>query len=306
MKRIRRGFTLIELLVVIAIIAILIALLLPAVQQAREAARRTQCKNNLKNIGVAMHSYHETFGLFPPGSTHTNWAAGQSSHAWSWIAHLLPHIEETTTYDTIDFRYSAWPGNLSNPANQAVVQTKWEWLKCPSSIRGKLVATGGYEITEYLGSSGNSAAGYSGTINAGFCKTTTSIPNPNSGVFWGNSSINVTKITDGSSNTLAAGERPPPESSGWGWWTGPGATNWCPVGQLDVTLATENYYGLGGLRDGSQDLSTVSLLHWWSYHDGGAHFLFADGHVDFLGYTMDHTVLVGLSTSRGDEDPGVY
>ena len=118
--------------------------------------------------------------------------------------------------------------------------------------------------------------------------------------------MTVNKITDGSSNTFLAGERPPPEDSGWGWWTGPGAVNWCPNGSPDVLLATENVYGLGGLRDGSQDSSTTSLMHWWSFHDGGAHFLFVDGHVDFLSYTIDHDILVGLSTARGEETPAVY
>ena len=101
----RKGFTLIELLVVIAIIAILIALLLPAVQQAREAARRTQCKNNLKQIGLALHNYHDVYKCFPPGRTRNTYSGITS--AWytgnySWLPRLLPNIDQAPIYNTID------------------------------------------------------------------------------------------------------------------------------------------------------------------------------------------------------------
>lgn len=97
MYRMRRGFTLIELLVAIAIIAILIALLLPAVQQAREAARRTQCKNNLKQLGLALHNYRDVHMVFPPGSLRG------SGLAWGWVSRTLPFFEQASAYSTIDF-----------------------------------------------------------------------------------------------------------------------------------------------------------------------------------------------------------
>ena len=106
-QRRKRAFTLIELLVVIAIIAILIALLLPAVQQAREAARRAQCKNNLKQLGVAMHNYHDTYGMFPPSIWAIHWSQG---HTWwsqekgSHLVHLLPFVDQQPLYSRIDFR----------------------------------------------------------------------------------------------------------------------------------------------------------------------------------------------------------
>merc|ERR1711964_860225 len=100
-SRYRHGFTLIELLVVIAIIAILIALLLPAVQAAREAARRTQCNNNLKQIGLALHNYHATYGVFPPG---WGWRADGNHHnSWAWSAKILPYIEQGGLNDAIDY-----------------------------------------------------------------------------------------------------------------------------------------------------------------------------------------------------------
>ena len=97
------GFTLIELLVVIAIIAILIALLLPAVQQAREAARRTQCRNNLKQIGLALHNYHDVFLSFPIGNLY---AGTQTSNGWSWIAFILPYMDLANDYEQLDFAWA--------------------------------------------------------------------------------------------------------------------------------------------------------------------------------------------------------
>src|SRR5437588_8459259 len=101
----RRGFTLIELLVVIAIIAVLIALLLPAVQQAREAARRSQCRNNLKQLGIALHNYHDTHRVFPIGFLDTIWGTGETnvSAGWSWGAYLLPYLDNAALYNQFNF-----------------------------------------------------------------------------------------------------------------------------------------------------------------------------------------------------------
>src|SRR6056297_544562 len=125
----RAGFTLIELLVVIAIIAILVALLLPAVQQAREAARRSSCKNNLKQLGLALHNYHDTHGMFP-----INWGTGYdgttnptSSVQFSWMTYILPYIEESALYDTINFNEA-----LDDPNNNAAASTVIDTYLCPS------------------------------------------------------------------------------------------------------------------------------------------------------------------------------
>src|SRR6056297_4055498 len=125
----KRGFTLIELLVVIAIIAVLVALLLPAVQQAREAARRSSCKNNLKQLGLALHNYHDTHGMFP-----INWGTGYdgttnptSSIQFSWMTYILPYIEESALYDTINFNEA-----LDDPNNNAAASTVIDTYLCPS------------------------------------------------------------------------------------------------------------------------------------------------------------------------------
>lgn len=298
----KRGFTLIELLVVIAIIAILIALLLPAVQQAREAARRTQCKNHLHEMGLALSNYHDSFLVFPPGQTHSNWMAGSYSIFWSWLAHILPNMDQAPLYNNIDFRSASWPpyAPYGNAQNLAVVQQKLPFYVCPSSPRGEAVDPGDrYALTEYLGSSGSNGAGFTGTVSASFCANNGYF-DCNDGVFFGNSKIGYRDLTDGASSTLLVGERPAPEDAGWGWWGGPGATNWCPNGTLDVLLPTENYFGLGGLRQGLVN-DPYPLYHWWSFHEGGAHFLFCDGHVGFLSYSMDHNTLIGLSTRKGQE-----
>jgi prepilin-type N-terminal cleavage/methylation domain-containing protein len=122
---VRRGFTLIELLVVIAIIAILIALLLPAVQQAREAARRTECKNNLKNIGLALHNYHDTNKSFPPGNI-AIWNSGDSTvygWGWTWHSKILPHMDQDNLYDQISATMRSDSGVIGDPPMQLAGKT---------------------------------------------------------------------------------------------------------------------------------------------------------------------------------------
>jgi prepilin-type N-terminal cleavage/methylation domain-containing protein/prepilin-type processing-associated H-X9-DG protein len=236
----KSGFTLIELLVVIAIIAILVALLLPAVQQAREAARRSSCKSNLKQLGIAMHNYHDTFNVFPPGyvdargddavkAPYLHWQGAGSMPAgfdngghWSWTAMILPYVELGNIYDKLRVNELLPSDSISVAAptggvsNRTVMTSKYPVFRCPSDTgpAANDVATGpGHAITN---TSGTNIA-LSITNYAGMCNNVTPrqvrATNPkvgtsgNLGMFWRNSNLNMAQILDGTSNTIMIGEK---------------------------------------------------------------------------------------------------
>ncbi|HIE98948.1 MAG: DUF1559 domain-containing protein [Fuerstiella sp.] len=231
----KHGFTLIELLVVIAIIAILIALLLPAVQQAREAARRTQCKNNLKNIGLALHNYHDVFGSFPNGSTSTQIGTGPRGGHWgiSWWARILPYADQAPLYNQLEFEgtHPGWThGGGANSAGrrngQRASGNPIPWMLCPSSPLPKIQNAGaGANINapHYIGIAG-AADGNSRTDawfqsdafrNAAIHRTknrTGCCGNNNGGrvAYGGVLLVTETKaikdITDGTTNVMMVGE----------------------------------------------------------------------------------------------------
>jgi prepilin-type N-terminal cleavage/methylation domain-containing protein len=174
----RRGFTLIELLVVIAIIAILIALLLPAVQQAREAARRTQCKNNLHNIGIALHNYHDFARCFP-------FAIGGTGNKYSALSQMLPQLDQAPLYARIDFSKA-----ITDPVNNQAKVVELAVFRCPSDLANPQPTAGG--ATNYSPNKGTSLLWQD--------------PNAN-GVIYLNSKTSMRDIIDGSSNTVAFSER---------------------------------------------------------------------------------------------------
>src|SRR5262249_34406386 len=193
------GFTLIELLVVIAIIAILICLLLPAVQKVREAAARTQCSNNLKQIGVGMHNYHGTYGYFPPGFTSRSLTVNGEGlgPGWGWAAYLLPYVEQDNLYRQIDFTR-----DITDPVHAQVRTTSLKAFLCPSDSPPAptftVVGAGGTPITT------GAFANYAGR---GGMYEVTDNPDTNPGVLLRNSRYRVTDITDGTTNTLMCVER---------------------------------------------------------------------------------------------------
>ncbi|HUQ69794.1 MAG TPA: DUF1559 domain-containing protein, partial [Planctomycetaceae bacterium] len=227
-QRLRHGFTLIELLVVIAIIAILIALLLPAVQQAREAARRTQCKNNLKQIGLAMHNYHDIHNTFPPSfimrnppSANAN-AVERSMYGWGSL--ILPQIDQAPLFNQLNVGTTLLETNLIN-GNLAALQTSFPAFRCPSDTGPQLnnfndatsddPVANANQYNAFLTSNGTDriATTLSNFVMVAGTSDSTTPPvyaaqyGPAQGVGFLNSKINFRDITDGSSNQLMVGER---------------------------------------------------------------------------------------------------
>lgn len=186
MRRHRSAFTLVELLVVIAIIGILVALLLPAVQAAREAGRRTQCLNNLKQIGLAVHNYHDVHQVFPFGQ-------GGTGNRYSALSLLLPFMEQNNLHSQIDFTQPPAAAINDVPRRMEVPM-----FRCPSDLRNPLPATGG--ATNYMANKG------SGIVWQLATGPNANLPNPN-GVFFMTSAIRFADVLDGTSNTAAFSER---------------------------------------------------------------------------------------------------
>ncbi|MBA4031440.1 MAG: prepilin-type cleavage/methylation domain-containing protein [Planctomyces sp.] len=213
----RPAFTLIELLVVIAIIAILIALLLPAVQQARESARRTGCRNNLKQIGLALHNYHDTFNCLPIGCLFEDRGAGgpSDSNRTNWMARILPQIDQAPLYAKVDFnrRTSGWDPNNARGTNLPA-------YRCPSDIIVRTTTNADHAPTSYAACIGNtfrlhggggaiaSAAAGHGSYIVGNGEWSRMVLNNGTepAVFAPNSSCRFSRITDGTSNTMAISE----------------------------------------------------------------------------------------------------
>jgi len=305
--RASRGFTLIELLVVIAIIAILIALLLPAVQQAREAARRTQCKNNLKQIGLALHNYHDTFLTFPPGYisrdvTRMEPASAETGPGFSWATMILPMLEQGNVYSSLDFSQDA-----IDPVNIAVGSLYLPAFRCPTdpgpdrfSLPNRLL----------LGTSN-----YVGIYGYG---SITMMPGDGNGVFYRNSRIRFRDITDGTSNTICVGERMHAHDfvpmlnkvdANSTWYAAiPGVMR--PAGMM-MPMMTEGPASLvlGHVgQDGNMGMpamhrtpnTTNHIVHFSSQHTGGVQFLLCDGSVHFISENIDYQTFRNL----GERDDG--
>ncbi len=327
----RAGFTLIELLVVVAIIAVLIGLLLPAVQKVRESAINTQCKNNLHQMGLALHGYHGVHETFPSG-TQSGWG---NHWYWSWMARILPHVEQDNLWREAELvantspsrNWNPWyvatgaPGAIVGNGNPAL-GTAMKTYICPMDPRGTANSVvnvpssgpaydfygvvGPIAFTMYLGNSGTNGG-------PGYYKPT------GDGVLYMDSHVRLSDITDGTSNTIMVGERPPSQDLNFGWWFAGWGYNGTGTG--DVVMGSREIYfpasGYMGSFDGTTftpatcSTSNVGLLpgrvdnpcdemHYWSNHPGGVNFLMGDASVRFMPYTANN-ILPALATRNGNE-----
>ncbi|QDT64684.1 DUF1559 domain-containing protein [Calycomorphotria hydatis] len=300
-----RAFTLVELLVVIAVIGVLIALLLPAVQQAREAARRSSCTNNLKQIGLALHNYASAHSVFPPGAVSTtttsgsNWCrteTSQSNQRAPWTVLILPYLEQTALYNEFRFeeKFTSWVGSTDyegSTTNRAAVRLPAPTVyRCPSDpVSGAEEVAINYRGVQGGETSPSSRCYYGPSTNGDFFYQ--------NGVLYVNSKVAFRNLTDGSSNVFMAGEshynttRSNTRSSVYQSWAS--ASNPSTKGPLLGNLAAADGGVNAGVTDPqlpnspSADPRDETAYLFGSYHVGGCHMMMADGSVHFISENID-------------------
>ena len=294
----RRGFTLIELLVVIAIIAILVALLLPAVQQAREAARRTQCKSNLKQIGIGLHNYHDVFNVLPPGTAPRRTGANNNRvlanyESWGWSAFILGNIDNAALFNELDINGRTLNEVLAAAQAAGTLNDTFPALavyQCPSDTTGPRLQNGmrrfhfnGLALpnnnwrpptSNYVGSTG----GVSGDLRAPRQQN----HRKPGGIFYNGSKVKFRDIADGTSNVFMVGERE--KRCGAGTWIGSRNPDGNGTHGNDYHIARTRMVLNDPVNTGN-DRCTDGFS---SQHVGGAHFLMCDGAVVFLSDNIDH------------------
>jgi prepilin-type N-terminal cleavage/methylation domain-containing protein/prepilin-type processing-associated H-X9-DG protein len=324
----RHGFTLIELLVVIAIVGVLISLLLPAVQKVREAASRSKCANHLKQMGIALHHYHDVYGIFPPAKINSG-SAGPYTDTTSFypglpyvynhtgFVLLLPYLEQENLYRQYDFAYpssnSNWTGGTLanggvNAGNANVVEARVPVYECPSDQEPPVEnesGTGPYARTNarrsnYLFNCG-ATDDYTPSYNAG---------RSYSGAFGTNGATRLSQIGDGTSNTIAIGEAKQDHTySGYGPYWGSG-THTAVQGYVGTvwssTLPPDGFnvnFPWGRVVDGFSGRQGELQYAWGfgSWHPGGGNFVFCDGSVRFLPDAISFPLFEALTTVNGGE-----
>lgn len=319
----RSGFSLLELLVVIAIIGVLITLLLPAIQSAREVARATECKNNLRQIGMGLLNFQEVHTHFPPAhfvdpliTTDYGQPVPYGDKAWyiSWLARILPYVEQDQLYSAVNFQDDyPWPnGEPFQPGGDYINGRNVGLYQCPSypldrspfrAIPDPAFGEIAIAHTDYLGVNGTDQFG--GDLRKEY------------GILYVNSRVKPRDVVDGLSKTFMVGERPRTNDK-WGgfWFAGSGMYPWFGAG--DIVLGTKE------IISGSDCACTPSgnksffqpgrftfefdgycwdksAWHFWSAHPGGAHFVFADGHVEFVSYSGHLDIFRARGTIAGNE-----
>jgi prepilin-type N-terminal cleavage/methylation domain-containing protein/prepilin-type processing-associated H-X9-DG protein len=318
----RRGFTLVELLVVIAIIGVLVALLLPAVQTAREAARRTKCQNNLRQLALGVHNFHDVNGTLPRNGNSIDPVALQNSHGngtgccnqnvatWSWIARTLPYFEQKNLYEQANIPITV----LNDTKIRAVLETVIPILTCPSDntrprVRNNSANLNGINaaVTSYKGVSGANWGADRYPAESTFA---TQYSNPSvdgsfnglengDGLFWRadmrKGTMRLAEISDGTSNTFMIGEDVP-EMIRWNEWAHPnGANGTCAIPpQTGITIGDPNL----GAADFAKWPTRYSFR---SRHPSGLHFALADGSVRFVANNVPLLVYRQMATRAGGE-----
>lgn len=318
----RRGFTLIELLVVIAIIAILIALLLPAVQQAREAARRSTCKNNLKQYGVGLHNYHETYGMFPIGGT--QWGGFQQI---GWQVRLLPFMEQSALYKQLDFNSTTVvPHQRLNDGQVARIH-QVPYALCPTD-QNQERWNRGWAQANYSGSLGSQRITSRNPQCNIFLTPGIHYQNPGGGATHGNTTdsynisgmfgriggrIDIASVTDGTSNTIQVGEiLPECHDHTGGWWSYNGMANAHAGTQVPINTMTTCPKATPEERARYGGGNCTSKQEWnlsWGFrskHIGGAHFLLADGSARFISENINYETYQRLGGRNDDKTVGEY
>jgi prepilin-type N-terminal cleavage/methylation domain-containing protein/prepilin-type processing-associated H-X9-DG protein len=283
MRKQRLGFTLIELLVCLAVIGVLIALLLPAVQAAREAARRAQCSNNLKQVGIALHLYHDTCSMLPAGYTYV---PGYTTGGFGWASMILWQMEQTSLFNAINFDVPAW-----SQSNSTACTSMLAFYQC----RTDYTVASGYLQREGFRYARSSYVGCFGPADMDLA------PDDRTGLFSRNSKTKLADVIDGLSNTLAAGER----------------TNAVYV----KVIGSSNHFDLetvwaGAIKENPADDHAHTTLFQsacminspdfddrdsTSFHPGGSNYLLGDGSVRFLKLTIDLATYGALGSRAGGE-----
>lgn len=286
LRRECRGFTLIELLVVVAIIGVLIALLLPAVQQAREAARRAQCRNNLRQIGLALHMYNSSLGVFPPGVLGSEGSVAAGHLLTTWMTQILPYVEQNALHAAYDFN-----ARFDSATNAAVVNRTVTVYLCPTQPAGTTSAA--YAPTHYAANAGT-------------------IPGQNDGVLYPLSKVGFRDISDGTSTTFAAGEvgfsiggwaqGAINQGGGGGGGGGGGASQGFGRSVMRWWKCASSC-AVPGINPPATNCSSgcERQFQFSSGHVGGAHFTFADGHASFVSQNLDVGLLKSMMTRAGGE-----